>query len=60
MQKRIPFQAFFNIVVLLCSFFLSVSLAAEPGKYLVTLTVDGKVMKTTLIIEKDNPGYMGR
>lgn len=34
--------------------------SAEPGEYLVTLTVDGEVMKTTLIIEKDNPGYMGR
>lgn len=60
MQKRIPFQAFFNIVILLCTFSLSVSLAAGPGKYLVTLTVDGEVMKTTLIIEKDNSGYMER
>ena len=33
---------------------------ADPGTYLVTLTVDGKVMVTTLIIEKDNPGYMGK
>ena len=33
---------------------------AEPGTYLVKLTVDGMEMSTMLIIEKDNPGYMGK
>jgi hypothetical protein len=31
-----------------------------PGEYLVRLTLDGEVQTTTLVIEQDVPGYMGR
>lgn len=31
-----------------------------PGTYLARLTVGGEVQTTTLVIEKDVPGYMGR
>ena len=33
---------------------------AGAGEYLVTLVVDGKTMKTTLLIEEDQPGYIVR
>jgi len=31
-----------------------------PGEYLVRLRVGDKVLSTRLVIEKDNPDYMGR
>ena len=31
-----------------------------PGQYLVRFKVGGKVLTTTLTLEKDNPGYLGR
>jgi hypothetical protein len=31
-----------------------------PGEYLVRLTAGDKVLTTRLVIEKDNPGYLGR
>jgi len=31
-----------------------------PGEYLVRLTVGNEIQTTRLVIEKDNPGYMGR
>ncbi|MCK5650821.1 MAG: hypothetical protein KAJ42_05580, partial [Gemmatimonadetes bacterium] len=31
-----------------------------PGEYLVRLTIGDDVQTTRLVIEKDNPGYMGR
>lgn len=33
---------------------------AEPGEYLVRLKSGGTVLTTKLVIEKDNPGYMGK
>ena len=33
---------------------------AGPGEYLVRLKIGERVLTTTLIIEKDNPGYLGR
>lgn len=33
---------------------------AGPGQYIVKLTVGDKVLTTKLIIEKDNPHYLGR
>ena len=33
---------------------------AGPGQYIVRLTVGDKVLSTKLIIEKDNPHYLGR
>lgn len=33
---------------------------AGPGEYLVRLKIGEKVLTTTLTIEKDNPGYLGR
>ncbi|MFC1544188.1 hypothetical protein ACFL4Y_02935, partial [Gemmatimonadota bacterium] len=33
---------------------------AGAGEYLVTLVVDGKTMKTTLLLEEDQPGYIVR
>jgi hypothetical protein len=33
---------------------------AGPGEYLVRLTVGNEVQTTTLVIEEDVPGYMGR
>jgi hypothetical protein len=32
----------------------------SPGEYLVRLTVGEEVQTTTLVIEKDNPSYLGR
>jgi hypothetical protein len=32
----------------------------EPGTYLARLTVAGEVHTTTVVIEQDVPGYMGR
>ena len=34
--------------------------SAGPGQYLVKLTVDGQVLTQTLVIEADNPGYLGK
>ena len=31
-----------------------------PGEYLVQLTAGDKVLKTRLVVEKDNPEYLGR
>jgi hypothetical protein len=31
-----------------------------PGEYLVRLTAGDQVLSTTLIIERDEPGYLGR
>jgi hypothetical protein len=31
-----------------------------PGEYLVRLTAGDKILTTRLIVEKDNPGYLGR
>jgi hypothetical protein len=31
-----------------------------PGQYMVRLTVGSRTQTTVLIIEKDEPGYMGR
>jgi len=36
------------------------AMPAEPGEYLVRLTMGGEVQTTTLVIEEDVPGYMGR
>ncbi|KPK96105.1 hypothetical protein AMJ80_01950, partial [bacterium SM23_31] len=33
---------------------------AEPGEYLVRLTAGGTILTTKLIIEKDNPGNLGK
>jgi hypothetical protein len=33
---------------------------AESGSYLVKLIVNGREYTKTIIVEKDNPGYMGR
>lgn len=32
----------------------------EPGEYLVRLKAGGKVLTTTIIVEADDPGYVGR
>jgi len=34
--------------------------AAAPGEYLVRLQAGSTILTTKLVIEKDNPGYMGR
>jgi photosystem II stability/assembly factor-like uncharacterized protein len=32
----------------------------EPGEYLVRITAGDKVLSTRLVVEKDNPSYLGR